>query len=177
MDVTKESLTSAVNASLQHLQIKSIDLLLLSFPSNEYDDYKHVWTVLEDYVKSGAVESIGVSDFDLPDFQKLYESATVSNEGLQGFSSSGFLCRCHKSRIFFTSINRFLPWQVKPSVDQVNLESCCVIPPELSDYAKKHGLQLLTHNDPRSKKNDPRVFILYSEVKNIDGILSFLCAL
>ncbi|BFZ20256.1 hypothetical protein BsWGS_23295 [Bradybaena similaris] len=37
--------------------------------------------------------------------------------------------------------------KVKPSVDQVNLESCCVMPQDLTEYAKAVNVQLLTHND------------------------------
>lgn len=37
--------------------------------------------------------------------------------------------------------------QVKPCVDQVNLESCCVLPKDLTEYAKSINVQLLTHND------------------------------
>ncbi|CAH1785864.1 unnamed protein product [Owenia fusiformis] len=39
--------------------------------------------------------------------------------------------------------------KVKPCINQVNLESCCVMPPELTEYAKENDVQLLTHNDPR----------------------------
>ncbi|XP_051897966.1 glutamate--cysteine ligase regulatory subunit-like [Pristis pectinata] len=38
--------------------------------------------------------------------------------------------------------------QVQPSSCQVNLASCCVIPPELTAWAGENGIQLLTHNDP-----------------------------
>lgn len=38
--------------------------------------------------------------------------------------------------------------QVKPSINQVNLTTCCVIPPELTEFAKEHDIQLLTHCDP-----------------------------
>ena len=39
--------------------------------------------------------------------------------------------------------------QVKPCINQVNLESCCVMPKDLTEYAKENDIQLLTHNDPR----------------------------
>ncbi|XP_060710902.1 glutamate--cysteine ligase regulatory subunit-like isoform X1 [Hemiscyllium ocellatum] len=38
--------------------------------------------------------------------------------------------------------------QVQPSSNQVNLVSCCVIPPDLAAFAKDNNIQLLTHNDP-----------------------------
>ncbi|KAI8771198.1 glutamate--cysteine ligase regulatory subunit [Biomphalaria glabrata] len=37
--------------------------------------------------------------------------------------------------------------KVKPSIDQVNLESCCIMPKDLTEYAKSINVQLLTHND------------------------------
>ncbi|KAG8190584.1 hypothetical protein JTE90_014060 [Oedothorax gibbosus] len=39
--------------------------------------------------------------------------------------------------------------EIKPSVNQVNLESCCVMPPELIAFAKEKDIQLLTHNDSK----------------------------
>lgn len=38
---------------------------------------------------------------------------------------------------------------VKPSVNQVNLDSCCVIPQEMQEFAKANNIQLLTHSDPK----------------------------
>ncbi|GFN91386.1 glutamate--cysteine ligase regulatory subunit [Plakobranchus ocellatus] len=37
--------------------------------------------------------------------------------------------------------------KVKPCVNQVNLESCCVMPKDLIEFAKATDIQLLTHND------------------------------
>ncbi|XP_013785995.1 glutamate--cysteine ligase regulatory subunit-like isoform X1 [Limulus polyphemus] len=39
--------------------------------------------------------------------------------------------------------------KIKPSVNQVNLESCCVMPPEMTSFARENDIQLLTHNDPK----------------------------
>jgi len=41
--------------------------------------------------------------------------------------------------------------QVKPGIIQINLASCCVVPPELSEFCKQQGIQLLTHSDPISQ--------------------------
>ncbi|XP_069783461.1 glutamate--cysteine ligase regulatory subunit-like [Narcine bancroftii] len=38
--------------------------------------------------------------------------------------------------------------QIQPSSCQVNLASCCIIPPELTTFASENNIQLLTHNDP-----------------------------
>ncbi|CAI5639802.1 unnamed protein product [Oreochromis niloticus] len=39
--------------------------------------------------------------------------------------------------------------QIKPSSNQVNLASCCVMPPDLTAFAKEFDIQLLTHNDTK----------------------------
>ena len=39
--------------------------------------------------------------------------------------------------------------EIKPTTNQVNLDACCVIPPELNEFAKLKNIRLLTHNDPR----------------------------
>jgi len=40
--------------------------------------------------------------------------------------------------------------RVKPEVIQINLESCCVVPPELVTFTRENSIQLLTHNDPQN---------------------------
>ncbi|XP_043937830.1 glutamate--cysteine ligase regulatory subunit isoform X1 [Protopterus annectens] len=49
-----------------------------------------------------------------------------------------------------TLLEQLYQWaQVKPSSNQVNLASCCVMPPELTAFAKEFDIQLLTHNDSK----------------------------
>jgi len=38
--------------------------------------------------------------------------------------------------------------KVKPNIIQINLASCCVVPPDLSEFCKLQNVQLLTHSDP-----------------------------
>jgi len=38
--------------------------------------------------------------------------------------------------------------RIKPSVIQINLAHCCVVPPALQEFTKANDIQLLTHNDP-----------------------------
>ncbi|KAM8930236.1 glutamate--cysteine ligase regulatory subunit [Pelodytes ibericus] len=39
--------------------------------------------------------------------------------------------------------------QTKPNSNQVNLASCCIMPPDLIAFAKEFDIQLLTHSDPK----------------------------
>lgn len=38
--------------------------------------------------------------------------------------------------------------KIKPSIIQINLASCCVVPPALQEFTKQNDIQLLTHSDP-----------------------------
>lgn len=40
--------------------------------------------------------------------------------------------------------------RIKPEAIQINLESCCVVPPELVTFTRENNIQLLTHNDPQN---------------------------
>ena len=37
---------------------------------------------------------------------------------------------------------------------QVNLQSCCVVPPELVEFAKNNGITINTHSDPEVLLSD-----------------------
>ena len=43
---------------------------------------------------------------------------------------------------------------MKPEIVQINLEVCCVVPPELASFARANDIQLLTHNDPKGNPNN-----------------------
>ncbi|KAL1115101.1 hypothetical protein AAG570_007132 [Ranatra chinensis] len=82
---------------------------------------------------------------------KKHETTEIS------MSSSYFICVVLKnlSVILFGRISTELKKSslshiaVKPSIVQINLASCCVVPPQLQEFAKQHEVQLLTHNDPK----------------------------
>lgn len=41
---------------------------------------------------------------------------------------------------------------VKPSIIQINLATCCVVPPTLQAFCKDNEVQLLTHSDPNGER-------------------------
>ncbi len=48
--------------------------------------------------------------------------------------------------------------QVKPSIHQINLSACCVVPEDLQIFCKEHDIRILTHNDPSGKISVTIVF-------------------
>ncbi|KAL6256866.1 hypothetical protein P5V15_011801 [Pogonomyrmex californicus] len=47
-----------------------------------------------------------------------------------------------------TFIELFQWANVKPNIVQINLATCCVVPPALQEFTKENDIQLLTHSDP-----------------------------
>jgi glutamate--cysteine ligase regulatory subunit len=38
---------------------------------------------------------------------------------------------------------------VHPTITQINLSACCVVPPPLQEFCNSNDIQLLTHSDPQ----------------------------
>ena len=76
-DVSKEAMRNAVAESLSKLKLTSIDLLLLSVPSNKLSDFDEAWSELQALATTPAVQNIGVSDFDLEEFEVLFSASQV----------------------------------------------------------------------------------------------------
>lgn len=49
--------------------------------------------------------------------------------------------------------------RVPPTINQINLANCCVVPPELKEFCTQHDIQLLTHGDPEVLINDENFII------------------
>ncbi|XP_071389632.1 glutamate--cysteine ligase regulatory subunit isoform X2 [Centroberyx affinis] len=83
------------------------------------------------------------------------DSQTLSHlqpawEGLEALVRSQRIAAIGTSDLDKDLLEQLYNWaQVKPSSNQVNLASCCVMPPDLTAFAKEFDIQLLTHNDPK----------------------------
>lgn len=113
----KESLLNAVNGALSSLATDTIDSLVLACPETMTEKslscLQELWRVLEDFVDSKKIISVGLSNIDTQLFISLYNWA-----------------------------------KVKPSIVQVNLATCCVVPPALQEFSKQNDVQLNTTSDP-----------------------------
>ena len=70
------------------------------------------------------------------EMEHLVETGKVSSLGVSDIDTSHFI-ELHQTA------------QIKPEAIQINLESCCVVPPELALFTRENNIQLLTHNDPQ----------------------------
>ncbi|KAJ5735267.1 uncharacterized protein N7483_000392 [Penicillium malachiteum] len=122
----------AIDLVLKELHVDSIDLLIVSFPGLLFDADDD-----SDEEEAGAT---GESD----DFDSMVQTWRV----LESLHEQGMIGQLGVAEFGSERLARFLPHtQVKPSVDQINLKDCCVVPKSLILYAKQEQIQLLTHND------------------------------
>ena len=124
----------AIGLVLKELHMPSIDLLIVSFPGvsfdadDEDDDEQPHWT------QNGENEDLNAMVETWKALEHLHEKGLALQIGLSEFGSE--------------RLEKFLPkTKVRPSVDQINVRDCCVVPKSLILYAKQEKVELLTHND------------------------------
>ncbi|KAB8073095.1 NADP-dependent oxidoreductase domain-containing protein [Aspergillus leporis] len=124
----------AIDLVLKELHVESIDLLIVSFPGILFD--------AEDDSEEEVSSDNGSEEPD--DFDSMIRTWRV----LESLQEKGMISQLGVAEFGSERLARFLPHtKVKPSVDQINLKDCCVVPKSLILYAKQENIQLLTHND------------------------------
>lgn len=116
----QSSITDAVEMACRTLAVSQLDSVIIAPP--------------------GPLESDGQT---LADLQPAWEE-------LETLVRSQRIAAIGTSDLDKDLLEQLYNWaQVKPSSNQVNLASCCVMPPDLTAFAKEFDIQLLTHNDPK----------------------------
>jgi glutamate--cysteine ligase regulatory subunit len=138
----------AIELVLKELGASSIDLLIVSFPgiSFDADDEDSDFEDPPSAPQSTSENDGGCMDAEVPPedietmittwwtLEKLQEESLVSKLGIAEFG--------------VTRLSKFLEQtKIKPSVNQINVRDCCVVPKPLIIYAKQQKIELLTHND------------------------------
>jgi len=133
----------AVNLVLKELHISSIDLLIVSYPGITFD--------ADDDVEEDSDEDIdGTKETDpSAEVQSEDVDAMIKTwECLEELHDKGVITRLGVSEFGADRLAKFLAKaRVRPSVDQINVRDCCVVPRPLILYAKQEKIELLTHND------------------------------
>lgn len=136
-----------VFAVLKSLDANCIETLVISYDTagKAHEEIlsalQQLWPVVECYVEKGLLCSVGVSDVDTNVFIQLHEWAKVRK------TRNNVTLKRKLYRAPCVNESDYLQ-DVKPNIVQINLASCCVVPPALQEYTKKHFIQLLTHSDP-----------------------------
>lgn len=148
----------AIGLVLRELHMPSIDLLIVSFPgvSFDADDEDEEEPQLS---QDGEGEDLTAMVETWIALEHLHGEGTVKQIGLSEFGSE--------------RLEKFLPrTKVRPSVDQINVRDCCVVPKSLILYAKQEKIELLTHNDCTNILPSGTVRELLETSENGAGVLA-----
>jgi len=123
----------AAGLVLKELHVTSIDLLIVSFPGISFDADDDEDEEFEGNQNQEA-EHLEEMTATWRTLEDLHYKGVVAQIGLAEFGSE--------------RLRKFLPTtKIRPSVDQINVRDCCVVPKSLILYAKQEKIELLTHND------------------------------
>ncbi|EXJ82573.1 glutamate-cysteine ligase regulatory subunit [Capronia epimyces CBS 606.96] len=126
----------AIDLVLKELGIESIDLLIVSYPgvSLDADDEDEGSADEDESARSDETQGLDAQVRTWLVLESLHEQGVISQLGVSEFSSE--------------RLSKFLPKvKVRPTVDQINVKDCCVVPKSLIVYAKENNIELLTHAD------------------------------
>lgn len=122
----------AMDLVLKQLGVDSIDLLIVSFPGVSFD--------------ADADDDVG--EVTNGDAESELESMVTTWRTLETLHEKGMIAQLGLAEFDAERLAKFLPHtKVRPSVDQINVKDCCVVPKDLILLAKQENIELLTHND------------------------------
>ena len=130
----------AVELVLKELGVDSIDLLIVSFPNIVFDaddeSEEEEFADANAPVEGGenAPEDMATMLQTWRTIEELHHKGVVDRLGLAEFGTGRLQQILAEAK-------------VRPSVDQINVRDCCVVPKPLILFAKKEGIELLTHSD------------------------------
>lgn len=127
-----EHTRDAINLVLKQLGVDSIDLLIVSFPGVSFD--ADADDEAEEVTNEGVESELDSMVTTWRTVEALHDKGMIAQLGLAEFDTERLV--------------KFLPHtKVRPSVNQINLRDCCVVPKDLILFAKQERIELLTHND------------------------------
>lgn len=127
----------AIDLVLKELHVENIDLLIVSFPGVSFD-------ADDDGEEASSDENASAASDD----SESLDSQVKTWKVLEDYHSQGVISQLGLSEFSSDRLDKFLPEvSVRPTVDQINVKDCCVVPKSLILYAKEQNIELLTHND------------------------------
>ncbi len=78
-DLTRASIVAECEASLRRLNVETIDLYQIHWPTDEIADIDEGWAAMADLQRSGKVRYIGVSNFDCTEMERAAKIAPITS--------------------------------------------------------------------------------------------------
>lgn len=139
-----EYLNEAVNSIFKILKVNCLDNLIMAY--HPCGDEKSKSST---EIKEGVLEWGGKSTKNLEDLTRLWSALETfpKNEQIYNLGISDLDTE--------TLSSLYRNCDTRPTIAQINLSACCIVPPSLQEFCNSHDIQLLTHSDPEViLKND-----------------------
>lgn len=143
-----ESLAAAIENLLLTLNISRLDNLILAYhPAKKAattNGHLSTGTNGTDHIANGA-GSLDYSELALAQLKQLWAV-------LEQFAHDKKIGQLGIADLDTESLQQlFAASTVHPSIAQINLSACCVVPPSLQEFCNQNEIQLLTHSDPEGR--------------------------
>ncbi|KAL7292954.1 glutamate--cysteine ligase regulatory subunit [Trichogramma pretiosum] len=144
-EIPNDANINSENLDRKELKIAVKVLLSKLDPTNLREAFDRVFEVLNTEVIESLVvhlEKEETGDNILPVLQNLWKV-------LEEYHNNKRLVSIGVSDVDTDKFIQFYNWaNIKPNIIQINLATCCVVPPALQEFTKQNDIQLLTHSDP-----------------------------
>lgn len=127
-----EYLNAAVKTLLKILNVDCIDNLILAYHPFQKNQQQN-----------GDIQNGQKDDLtELNDLKFLWKE-------LEKFAESKMICQLGIADLDTDTLKAlYEDCKIPPTITQINLAACCVVPPSLQEFCNAHDIQLLTHSDP-----------------------------
>lgn len=133
-ECSEQDLRASINNAFRILDTDFLDTLILAY---------HPTTSEE--VKEGVIEWGDGTDKSFENLKRLWLV-------LEEYSEAKRIKQLGVSDLNADTIRKLYEWaKVQPTITQINLSACCVVPPDLKEFCNEKEIQLLTHSDPQRK--------------------------
>lgn len=152
---SKEGVEEAVSALENILKVDFVDNLVLAYHPLETasKDLPETPDVTNPVSYTGDMKWSKRNEKQLDVLKELWKV-------LQEFNEKKIICQLGIADLDYDALTELHKnARVPPSINQINLANCCVVPQELKEFCTQHDIQLLTHNDPEILINDENFII------------------
>lgn len=152
---TKQGVEEAVTALMNILKVDYVDNLVLAY--HPYETASKALPETPDVTNTasytGDLKWSNRNEKNLQQLSDLWQC-------LEEFAAKKQICQLGIADLDCEALTElYTKAKVTPTINQINLANCCVVPPELKEFCTLHDIQLLTHGDPEILINDENFII------------------
>lgn len=146
-DCCENDLRAAIENAFRVLDTDFLDTLILAYHPGccDAEDGEEVTEV-----KEGIIEWGDGTEKSLEQLKKLWRV-------LEEYSEAKKIKQLGVSDLNAKTLKVLYDWsKEQPTMTQINLSACCVVPPDLKEFCNEKEIQLLTHSDPPREYSLPK---------------------